>query len=105
MDTFGADPGSDRYAETLESRAAQIVDDAAGSATEASVETVVGPVEWNASVTNAIREYADENEVDVVAVSTHGHTGLERYLPGSVTEKVIRTVARPVLTVPASIRG
>lgn len=104
FDTFGVDLGSERYAETLESQATQIVDEATESATEEAVETVVGSVEWNASVTNAIQEYADENKVDVVVMSTHGQTGLERYLLGSVTEKVIRTLTRPVLTVPASAR-
>lgn len=105
VDTFGADLGSERYAETLESRAAQIIDEATATAERDSVETVVSSVEWNASVTNAIREYADENDVEVGVMSTHGRTGLERYLLGSVTEKVIRTLSRPVLTVPASTRG
>lgn len=104
IDSFGVDLASDRYAETLESRAAQIVDDAAESAREESIETVDNSVEWNASVTNAIQEYVDDNDVDLVVMSTHGHTGLERYLLGSVTEKVIRTLARPVLTIPASTR-
>lgn len=104
FDTFGVDLRSERYAETLESQATQIVDEATESATEESVDTVVSSIEWNASVTNAIQEYADENDVDVVVMSTHGQTGLERYLLGSVTEKAIRTLARPVLTVPASTR-
>lgn len=102
IDTFGADLGSDRYAETLESEATQIVDDAAEYATQEAVETVIRSVEWNASVTNAIQEYANDNDIDVVVMSTHGRTGFERYLLGSVTEKVIRTLARPVLTVPAT---
>lgn len=39
---------------------------------------------------------------DVVVMGTHGRAGLDRYLVGSTTEKVIRRVAVPVLTVSLS---
>jgi len=32
-------------------------------------------------------------------MGTHGRTGLERYLLGSVTEKIVRVADVPVLTV------
>jgi nucleotide-binding universal stress UspA family protein len=47
----------------------------------------------------AINEYAAEHGIDVVVMGTHGRTGLDRYLIGSVTEKVVRTADVPVLTV------
>jgi len=47
----------------------------------------------------AIREYAEEADADLVVMGTHGRTGLQRYLLGSVTEKVVRTADVPVLTV------
>lgn len=47
-----------------------------------------------------IRAYADEAGIDVVVMATRGRTGIERYLLGSVTEKVVRTADVPVLTVP-----
>ncbi len=46
-----------------------------------------------------IREYIDERDVDLVVMGTHGRTGLERALLGSVTERVVRTADVPVLTV------
>lgn len=46
-----------------------------------------------------ILEYVDENEMDLVVMGTHGRTGLDRYLIGSVTEKVVRLSEKPVLTV------
>jgi nucleotide-binding universal stress UspA family protein len=46
-----------------------------------------------------IREYVAEHDVDLIAMGTHGRTGLERYLLGSVAEKVVRTADVPVLTV------
>lgn len=46
-----------------------------------------------------INSYADENDIDLITMGTHGRTGVERLLLGSVTEKVIRTSKKPVLTV------
>lgn len=46
-----------------------------------------------------ILDYAEENEVDLVIMGTHGRTGLDRTLLGSVTEHVVRLSERPVLTV------
>lgn len=47
-----------------------------------------------------IREYVDEEDIDLVVMGTHGRTGLERALLGSTTERVVRTVDTPVVTVP-----
>lgn len=44
-------------------------------------------------------DYADENDVDLVAMGTHGRTGFDRYFLGSVTEKVVRHAEMPVLSV------
>ena len=37
---------------------------------------------------------------DLLVIGTHGHSALERFLHGSVAEKVLRNAACPVLTVP-----
>ncbi|WP_134671529.1 universal stress protein [Halorussus marinus] len=47
-----------------------------------------------------ILDYIEEYGVDLVVMGTHGRRGVERYLIGSVTEKVVRTADVPVLTVP-----
>lgn len=47
----------------------------------------------------AILDYADDEDVDVVVMGTHGRRGLDRYLIGSVTERVVRLSDVPVLTV------
>jgi len=47
----------------------------------------------------AILQYADERDADVVVMGTHARTGLNRFLIGSVTEKIIRSAERPVLVV------
>ncbi|MDW8325609.1 MAG: universal stress protein [Anaerolineales bacterium] len=38
----------------------------------------------------AILEYAEANSIDMVAMATHGRTGMQKWLYGSVTEKVLR---------------
>lgn len=46
-----------------------------------------------------ILRYADAQQIDLIVVGTHGHTGLSRLLIGSVAEKVVRLSYCPVLTV------
>jgi len=46
-----------------------------------------------------IREYAVDHEADVVAMGTRGRHGENRFLIGSVAERVVRTCPVPVLTV------
>ncbi len=38
----------------------------------------------------AICEYAKKNDVDLIAVGSHGHGAVERWLIGSVAERVVR---------------
>ncbi len=47
----------------------------------------------------SIKEYAEENGIDLIVMGTHGNTGLDRLLLGSTTEKVLRTSEVPVMTV------
>ncbi len=47
-----------------------------------------------------IVELAEEEQADMIVISTHGRTGWKRFVFGSVAEKVVRTAACPVLTVP-----
>ncbi|MFB6183530.1 MAG: universal stress protein [Haloarculaceae archaeon] len=58
----------------------------------------------NGSPVRAILDYATEEDVDCIVMGTHGRTGLDRYLLGSVAERVVRLSPVPVLTVSASDR-
>ena len=46
-----------------------------------------------------IADYAEENDIDLVVMATHGYTGLDHLLIGSTTERVVRSSSKPVLTV------
>ncbi len=46
-----------------------------------------------------IGRYADELAVDLIVIASHGRSGFERAVFGSVAAKVLYTVDRPVLVV------
>lgn len=46
----------------------------------------------------AIIAYAVENHIDLIVMGTRGKTGFERYMLGSVAEKVVRSSPIAVLT-------
>jgi nucleotide-binding universal stress UspA family protein len=48
-----------------------------------------------------VARIAEDEGVDLIVISTHGHTGFQRFLLGSVTERVIRYAPCPVLSVRA----
>jgi nucleotide-binding universal stress UspA family protein len=57
------------------------------------------PVVLTAVPHRAILDYVSEHGIDLVVMGTHGRTGVERYVLGSVAEKVVRLSDGPVLTV------
>ncbi len=49
--------------------------------------------------------FAREEGIDLIVMATHGRTGFEHVLLGSIAEKVVRNSPVPVLTIkPASVR-
>jgi nucleotide-binding universal stress UspA family protein len=46
-----------------------------------------------------ILDYVEDERMDMVVMGTHGRTGLDHYLIGSVAEKVVRRSPVPVVTV------
>lgn len=44
-----------------------------------------------------IVRYADEQDADAIAMSTHGRSGLDRMVHGSVAERILRSTQRPVI--------
>ncbi|NWF49063.1 MAG: universal stress protein [Ignavibacteriaceae bacterium] len=52
-----------------------------------------------------IIETAQEENVDLIIIATHGHTGMEHILFGSTAEKVVRKAPCPVLTLREPVKG
>lgn len=46
-----------------------------------------------------ILNYAEEHDIDLIVVGSHGASGLEHALLGSVAERVVRRAPCPVMTV------
>jgi nucleotide-binding universal stress UspA family protein len=57
-------------------------------------------VEEDLDVAGAIVAHAESTRADLLVLGTHGRSGFERFMVGSVTEKVLRRTPIPVLTVP-----
>jgi nucleotide-binding universal stress UspA family protein len=47
-----------------------------------------------------ITHFVAENGIDLIVMSTHGRGELQRFLVGSVTDRVIRSSHVPVLAIP-----
>jgi nucleotide-binding universal stress UspA family protein len=73
--------------------------DAADHSGQVRIETTVLD---RSDVAHAIAEHADETKPDLLVMTAHDHSRLERLVLGSVSESVVRRVNAPVLLVPAS---
>jgi nucleotide-binding universal stress UspA family protein len=59
---------------------------------------LVTAVRWGSPV-EAIVDYAQEQQIDMIVIATHGRTGLSHVLLGSVAERIVREAHCPVLTI------
>jgi nucleotide-binding universal stress UspA family protein len=55
------------------------------------------------SAVRGILEEAAAEHSDLIVMGTHGHGGFDRWMLGSVTEKILRKACCPVLTVPPPV--
>ena len=70
----------------------------AAPAERARIPVTVELVEGDAVA--AILTAAEEGKADLIVLGTHGARGFERFVLGSVTEKVLRKADCPVMTIP-----
>ena len=87
--------------EALEEAGEQALDIASDRVAQSAVTTVEASV-VSGSPSTAICAYADERDVDAIVMGTHGRTGVERVLLGSVAEGVIRRSELPVFAIKAA---
>ena len=60
---------------------------------------------WETDTGHAARivtEYADRNKVDMIILGTHGRSGFDRMMIGSIAEKVLRSAPCPTMVVNTS---
>jgi len=82
----------------LEPQARKALDEiAAEPGPEAKIVSEV----WQGAPAATILNRAETTETDLIVLATHGHSGIDRLLLGSVTEKVARLAHCPVLVIPA----
>jgi len=92
---FNAGGVDEEFVDRLEANAEETIE---------RIETLAGesaPIETavvRGTPSKAILDYADDRDVDLVAMGTRGRTGVDRYVAGSVTERVVRLADVPVLT-------
>ena len=53
----------------------------------------------NGNPAEEIIKYAEEQDIDLIVMGTHGYRGVEKMLLGSVAEKVVKMSPCPVLTI------
>lgn len=96
MNQVGLSFDMDRYYQETEAaaeeRLAELVEAEAG---DVEARTLV----LRGTPATAVADAVEDHDVDLVVMPTHGRTGFERMLVGSVTEKVVRLCPCPVLTV------
>ncbi len=92
-------PYTEQEVEQIKKRATDYLDQAGES-----LRTGGATVKLRVSVGRAAEEIikaADEIEADMIAMSTHGRSGISRWAFGSVTDRVLRSGDRPILMVRA----
>ncbi len=89
----GEDPSHHR--EEVRDHAQSIVTQVEGACENVRTESYICAGDPHQVILN----YADHHGIDIIVMGTHGRTGLDRYLLGSVTEKVVRLSDIPVVTV------
>lgn len=83
----------------VDTKAGRALDSVLTEATEQGLETDVETAVLRGEKARAIISYATDNDVDLIVIGTHGRTGLDRVVIGSVAEHVVRESPVPVVTV------
>lgn len=97
---FDAGGVPEEYVENLEADAGRDVDamvERLADYDDIPVETAV----VRGTPHEALGDYASAEDVDLVVMGAHGRSGVKRWVLGSVTDRLLRSVDVPLLLVPA----
>ena len=95
---LGIDVRSSSIIDSLEDRAESALEHVSELADAGGVERSKGSLGYDNPYLTVLT-YVEEHDIDLVVMGTHGRTGINRYLLGSVAEKLVRTSPAPVMTV------
>jgi len=91
---FGWEESLRKILEAEAKKAVTFVEDA-GRASDVKVESVI----LDGHPADRIMEFAEQEGMDLIVMGTLGRTGLDRFLLGSIAEKVVRHSKIPVMVV------
>lgn len=94
----GASTGTSLHLDELPGRANEVIADATARVAETGVDAVTSVYEHR-EPSKVIRDYIDENDIDLAVLGTHGQTDFSRYVMGGVSAKIVRTAPVPVVWV------
>jgi nucleotide-binding universal stress UspA family protein len=100
VDTNHADDDEKREAmyKEFEKESKAVVEEVIERAEREEIRTTAGTI-VEGKPHRAILHYADERDIDLIVMGTHGRGGIRYPLRRSVTEKVVRRANVPVLTI------
>jgi nucleotide-binding universal stress UspA family protein len=64
-----------------------------------NTDILVNYIVKDGAIADVILDYANEIQVDLIAMSTHGRTGIGRWLLGSVADRVVHGSHIPILLI------
>jgi len=73
----------------------QVVNRLKDNGTIFHVEVIVG------RIAASLIDYAQENDLDLILIATHGRSGVTRWVRGSIADRILRSANIPVLMVQA----
>lgn len=97
--SLGVDPET---AQEIHSQSERQLEQLAAKASGSGHVRIESTVLDRSDVAHAISEYALQSNPDLLVMTKHDHSRLERLVLGSVSESVVRRVNVPVLLVPAA---
>lgn len=97
---FDAGGVSQEFIEKLEANATEATERIAERVHETAPDVSVSTTVTRGRPHEELSEYVDANDIDMVVMGSHGHSGVGESLLGSVTSRVLRLVDVPVLVVP-----
>ena len=73
----------------------QIISRLTSDETKMETEVMVG------RAADRLSDYAENNDIDLILMATHGRSGISRWVRGSVADRILRSASMPVLMVRA----